>query len=178
MKKLIKNLMIFTFGLLLYPISANAAETYKLDLEWFEENSMNRSFISNTTDCGFQLMILTKYGEEFFASEDAYVDGALSDDFLMKFLMFETENSEQKLKKSVDITIYDDAIVVKDMDLVFYKDDKNLLTKVEHKKKDVSKVFILQNQSLGYSGDEIYFNYNWGNLNVSDQTCWYKLTKI
>ena len=170
--------MIFTFGLLLYPVSANAAETYKLDLEWLEENYMNQSFISNASDCGFNLMLLTKYGEEFFASEDNYADGALSDEFLMKFLMFEPENSEQKLKKSVDITIYDDAIVVKDMDLVFYKDDKNLLTKVEHKKKDVSKVFVLQNPSLGFSGDDKYFNYNWGNLNVSNQTCWYKLTKI
>ena len=177
--------MIFAFSMLLYPVSASAAETYRVDFKWYGENFANPDFISNYFQCDYNLFLLTKYGEKFFATKDLFADDInFATESVMQLMMFVPENYEMKevdeLKEtSLDITIYSDAIVVKDIDLVFYKNDKNIVTKVEHKKKDVSKSFVFHNgPALGTIGNDMYFYYDWGNQDISPITCLYKLEKV
>jgi len=181
MKKLIKNLMVFTFGLLLYPVSASAADTYSLDMEWYEENSFNTDFMTANFECGINILLLTKWGEEFFETENLLADDINhTTESMMKLMMFQPENTEQKQKMPLDITIYSDAIVVKDIDLVFNKDNTGLITKVEHRKKDVSDSFVFLNgKAQGSDGTHEYINYSWGLQDFGKiPTCWYKLNKL
>jgi len=181
MKQLIKYFTIFTCFLMLYPVSVSAiaAESYKIDMIWVEDNFKNKDFMSSP-ECTNNAGMLTKFGEKFFKTTGLFTDDINWDDMesFMPFTTFTTENRMQDYMTPLEIKIYSDAIVIQDLDLVFYINDKSIVTRVEHKKKDVSKsfTFIKDGSPLGHSGNDRYFNFDWGHQN-NPLDCWFKLKK-
>ena len=179
MKKLIRHVMIFTFGLLLYPISANAADTYRLDMQWVQDNIENKDFMSSS-NCSYGALLMTEFGNEFFETTNYFIDDIDWNDVstFIQFATFAPENAQQKMYESLEIEIYSDAIAIKDLDLVFFKNDKNIVSKVEHKKKDVSNSFaFIKGSVLGNAENNRYFNFTWGPTEYPDN-CWFILNEV
>tara|TARA_B100000787_G_C16024406_1_gene219959 strand:+ start:47 stop:589 length:543 start_codon:yes stop_codon:yes gene_type:complete len=180
MKKLIRHVMIFTFGLLLYPISANAADTYRLDMQWVQDNIENKDFMSSS-NCSYSALLLTEFGNEFFETTNYFIDDInwLDMSSFIQFSTFAPDNATQKMYASLDITINNEAIEVKDLDLIFYINEKKIVTKVEHKKKDVTKSFAFNRDfSIANDGNNNdYFNFTWGPTEYPDN-CWFILNEV
>ena len=179
MKKIIKYISSLFFIFLLFPMSVNAVDSYRLDTDWVQDNLENKDFMSSS-NCSYGVLLLSKFGKEFFETTNFFIDDINWDDISswMQFATFAPDNAQQKMYDSLDIEIYSNAIVIKELDLVFLKNDKNIVSKVEHKKKDVSNSFAFNKGSvLGNLENNSYFNFTWGSLEYPDN-CWFKLNKL
>ena len=162
--------------------SVNAADSYRLDMDWVQDNLDNKDFMSDS-NCSYSALLLTKFGDEFFQTTGLFIDDIKWNDVssYIQFATFAPDNAKQKMYDSLDITIYSDAIVVKDLDLVFYTKSPSIVTKVEHKKKDVTNSFAFASgSSLGTLDNDMYFSFSW-DMTIFDEdphVCWFKLNKI
>lgn len=178
MKKILSIIIIF--------ISFNVyAETYRVDMDWYNQNTyplINTSFFSSMECAANFEFLLTQSGQEFFsANQDLFADDInFATESMMKILMFAPNNLDELRKTPLNLNISNDKIEVEDLDLIFFKNDKNIVSKVEHKNKDVSKSFTFHNDSvLGFDNENnTYINYSWGTQDMGPMTCWYRLEKV
>ena len=53
--------------------SVNAADSYRLDMDWVQDNLDNKDFMSDS-NCSYSALLLTKFGDEFFQTTGLFID--------------------------------------------------------------------------------------------------------